>query len=69
MTQGLLMGSVTVVITLLLLLLAFFDHPHGHQVGKLQPVAMERTLRTIDAELAEVGLTLDLPCDESGRPR
>ena len=26
-TQGLLMGSVTVVITLLLLLLAFFDHP------------------------------------------
>ena len=41
-TQGLLMGSVTVVITLLLLLLGFFDHPHGDEMGKLEPVAMER---------------------------
>ena len=36
-TQGMLMGSVTVVITLLLLLLVFFDHPHGDGVGRLQP--------------------------------
>ena len=28
-TQGMLMGSVTVVITLLMFLLVFFDHPHG----------------------------------------
>ena len=35
MTQGLLMGSVTVVITLLLMLLVFFDHPHGDGVGRL----------------------------------
>ena len=28
-TQGMLMGSVTVVIALLLLLLMFFNHPHG----------------------------------------
>ena len=33
LTQGLLMGSVTVVITLLLLLLGFFDHPHGEGLG------------------------------------
>ena len=45
MTQGMLMGSVTVVISLLLLLLVFFDHPHGDGVGRLQPTAMERTLR------------------------
>ena len=32
-TQGLLMGSVTVVITLLLMLLRFFDHPHGDGRG------------------------------------
>jgi len=44
-TQSLLMGSVTVVIALLLLLLRFFDHPHGDGVGRLQPTAMERTLR------------------------
>ena len=43
-TQGMLMGSVTVVITLLLFLLVFFDHPHGTGVGRLQPTAMERTL-------------------------
>ncbi|MEZ0447969.1 hypothetical protein [Cellulomonas sp. ICMP 17802] len=68
-TQGVLMGSVTVTITLLLLLLAFFDHPHGDQVGKLQPVAMERTLRLIDAQLDEVGLTVTAPCDDAGRAR
>ena len=45
-TQGMLMGSVTVVISLLLLLLVFFDHPHGDGVGRLQPTAMERTLRS-----------------------
>jgi hypothetical protein len=67
-TQGLLMGSVTAVITLLLLLLAFFDHPHGDQVGKLQPTAMERTLRIMDAQLAEVSLDITPPCDDAGRP-
>ena len=65
-TQGMLMGSVTVVITLLLLLLAFFDHPHGDGVGRLHPVAMERTLRLIDTQADVVGLTLDPPCDEHG---
>jgi hypothetical protein len=68
-TQGLLMGSVTIVITLLLLLLGFFDHPHGDQLGKLQPVAMQRTLRMLDAELDAVGLQVTPPCDASGRPR
>jgi hypothetical protein len=66
-TQGLLMGSVTLVITLLLLLLGFFDHPHGEGVGKLQPIAMERALRLIDAEAEAVGLQIDPPCDAEGR--
>ncbi|MET0789284.1 MAG: hypothetical protein ABWY33_08580 [Cellulomonas sp.] len=66
-TQGVLMGSVTIVITLLLLLLAFFDHPHGDDVGKLQPVAMDRTLRLIDEQLAEIGLDVTPPCDAQGR--
>ncbi len=38
------MGSVTVVITLLMMLLVFFNHPHGNGVGRLKPVAMERTI-------------------------
>jgi amino acid transporter len=68
-TQGVLMGSVTIVIALLLLLLRFFDHPHGDGVGRLQPTAMERTLRVIDVQLEAVGLTLTPPCDEHGTRR
>jgi hypothetical protein len=67
-TQGMLMGSVTVVIVVLLLLLRFFDHPHGDGIGRLQPTAMERTLRLIDTQLDFVGLDLTPPCDEHGNP-
>jgi len=66
MTQGMLMGSVTVVITLLMVLLVFFNHPHGDGVGKLQPTAMERSLRLIDAELKVAGLDVTPPCDGHG---
>ena len=65
-TQGLLMGSVTVVIALLLMVLMFFDHPHGGGVGRLQPTAMERTLRLIQTQLEVVGLDVNPPCDERG---
>jgi hypothetical protein len=68
-TQGMLMGSVTVVITLLLMLLVFFNHPHGGGVGRLQPTAMERTIRLIDTEVGVVGLTVTPPCDEDGNAR
>ncbi len=68
-TQAMLMGSTTVVITLLLLLLAFFDRPHGSGIGRLQPTAMERTVRLIDVELEAVGIDVDLPCDGRGDPR
>jgi hypothetical protein len=65
-TQGMLMGSVTVVIALLLMLLMFFDHPHGDGVGRLQPTAMERTLRLIDTQAEAAGIVVDPPCDEHG---
>jgi hypothetical protein len=68
-TQGVLMGSVTVVITLLLLLLVFFDHPHGAGVGRLQPTAMVRTIGLIDTQLKVVGLDVTPPCDEHGNRR
>jgi hypothetical protein len=67
-TQAMLMGSVTVVITLLLMLLVFFDHPHGDGVGRLHPTAMERTLRIMDAQFEVAGITLEVPCDERGNP-
>ena len=68
-TQAMLMGSVTVVITLLMLLIVFFDHPHGSGVGRLKPLAMERTLRLIDEQLEVVGLDAAPPCDDDGVPR
>jgi hypothetical protein len=68
-TQGMLMGAVTFVVTLLMLLLVFFNHPHGPGVGRLQPTAMERTLRLIDLQLEAVGLAVSPPCDEHGTAR
>ena len=65
-TQAMLMGSVTVVITLLMLLVVFFNHPHGSGVGRLQPTAMVRALRVIDAQLKVVAVDVTPPCDERG---
>ena len=66
LTQAVLMGSVTAVITLLMLLLGFFDNPHGEGLGRLQPTEMERALRIVDAQLDALGLTDTVPCDEQG---
>ena len=69
-TQAMLMGSVTVVISLLMLLVVFFNRPHGSGIGRLQPTAMERTLRLIDAQLQVVGrLDVQPPCDDRGIAR
>ena len=67
-TQALLMGSVTIVICLLLQLLVFFNHPHGHGVGRLHPTAMERTLRIMDAQFEVADVNLEVPCDEPRSP-
>jgi amino acid transporter len=68
-TQGVLMGSVTIVIALLLFLLIFFDHPHGEGVGRLQPEAMERTISLINSELKLAGIDVSTPCDDHGNRR
>ncbi|GGE90935.1 DUF4239 domain-containing protein [Mycetocola zhadangensis] len=68
-TQGMLMGSVTLTISTLLVLLVFFNNPHGPGVGQLRPTAMERATRIIDAELDFVGLNLNPPCDSNGIAR
>ena len=66
-TQGMLMGSVTVVVTLLMLLLTFFDHPHGEGLGTLRPTAMERSLSLIQDQIELAGLDITPPCDLQGR--
>jgi hypothetical protein len=64
--QGMIAGSVTVVISATLLLLWFLDNPYQSGVGGLEPTAMERTLRLIDEASDAVGLTIAPPCDENG---
>jgi hypothetical protein len=65
-TQAVLMGSVTVVITMLMMLVFFFDHPHGSGVGRLQPTAMQRALRIMDEEIKVAGVSVSPPCDARG---
>ncbi len=67
-TQAVLMGSVAAVITTMLLLLGFLDNPFHSGVGGLKPIAMERSLRIIDAELQSVAPGVTPPCDPEGRP-
>ena len=66
--QGMLIGSVVSVITVLLLLLNGLNSPFHDGVGGLQPVAMERSLRVIDDALSAVDVEVDLPCDAAGTP-
>ena len=65
-TQGMLMGAVTVVITTMLLLLNVLDRPFQTGVGGLRPVAMERTLRIIDEAMAAADIEVRIPCDAEG---
>ena len=67
--QAVLMGSVMSVITSMLLLLVFLNEPFHEDIGGLRPVAMERSLRILDEQLAAAGLAVDPPCDARGEPR
>jgi hypothetical protein len=71
-TQALLMGSVTAVISIMLLLLVFLNSPFRSGVGALRPTAMERSLRIVDQGLGALGVSgqgLRIPCDGGGRPQ
>ena len=63
--QGLLVGTVMVVITATLFLISFLESPYEGDLGTLQPDAMERTLRILDS-IDDVATRSDLPCNESG---
>ena len=54
----------------MLLLLQFLNNPFHAGAGGLRPVAMERSLKIINAELADSGRdNLVFPCDAEGNPR
>ena len=47
-SQAMLMGSATTVIVLTLVAINALDNPYRHGVGRIKPVAMERSLRILD---------------------
>ena len=63
--QGMLIGSVVSVITVLLLLLNGLNSPFHDGVGGLKPVAMERSLRQIDEALGAVDAKVEAPVRRS----
>ena len=67
-TQGMLMGGVASVITVMLLLLGSLDQPFHSGVGGLRPVAMERSLRVLDDVVPSLAPGVSPPCDRLGRP-
>jgi hypothetical protein len=66
--QATMMGGVMVLVTSLLLLLAFLDSPYSGDIGALKPTAMESTLNLIQMEAHVVG-GVTAPCDATGLPR
>ena len=66
--QGFIAGSVTAVITSLLLLLGILDNPFHEGIGGLEPTAMERTLGQFEEALSTLGVEVPIPCDELGVP-
>jgi hypothetical protein len=66
--QAMLMGSATTVIVLTLLAINALDNPYRDGIGRIKPVAMERSLRILDRARAVVNDTAPLPCDARGAP-
>jgi hypothetical protein len=67
-SQAMLMGSATTVIALTLLAINALNNPYRDGLGKIEPVAMERSLRILDRERAVVKERAPLPCDARGVP-
>jgi hypothetical protein len=67
--QAVQVGSVTVVMVVLLMLIRFLDHPFQDGPGGLQPTAMQRTLTLLEHELAGVGDRVTPPCNAVGVAR
>jgi hypothetical protein len=66
--QGTMMGVVAVLVSSLLLLLWFLDHPYQGGSGALKPVAMQSTLDVMQSQRAIAARVDDL-CDGMGAPR
>ena len=68
LSQAMLMGAATTVIVLTLLAIAALDNPYRAGVGRIEPAAMERSLRILDQARHVVDDRSPLPCDSRGAP-
>jgi hypothetical protein len=68
-SQGMLVGSATTIVVVTLLAIYALDNPYRPGLGSIQPDAMERSLAILDEAQADLGITIDLPCDEEGTPQ
>jgi Protein of unknown function (DUF4239) len=66
--QGFLMGSVTAVVVTTLLTLGVLNQPYASDFGGIRPVAMQRTLLTLQNAREALHLSDPIQCDVSGRP-
>ena len=66
--QAMLMGSATTVIARTLFAINALDNPYRGALGRLEPVAMERSLRILSSARGIVNETARLPCDARGAP-
>jgi hypothetical protein len=67
--QAVQVGSVSLVLVTMLMLIRFLDSPFQEGAGGLQPTAMQRTSALLEDELSEVGARTTPPCDEKGARR
>ena len=67
-SQAMLMGSATTVIVLTLLAINALNSPYRHGLGRIEPVAMELTLRMLDRARDLLNQRAALPCDARGVP-
>ena len=67
-SQAMLMGSATTVIVLTLTAINALDSPYRDAIGRIKPVAMERSLRILDSARGVVNDRAPLPCDAQGTP-
>jgi Protein of unknown function (DUF4239) len=66
--QALMAGTITAGIVATLLVLVALDRPYRAEIGRLEPVAMQRSLQILDEARDALALDDALPCDDSGRP-
>jgi hypothetical protein len=67
-SQAMLMGSATTVIVLTLAAINALDNPYRHGLGRITPVAMQRSLRILNSARAVVNDRAPLPCNARGAP-